>query len=329
MYKQFKKIKIFMIFVFLIFSSLLFISPSGKSGPLDEIYECYPIIEVSYNEALSQEPIIPYDEPRKINFTLYVRVGGPTADIVVSEGVGGLILILDLSIVSVPEGCHASINPPIVQVKPSVDFKTTNATIYVTVNKYVPALSLKNIVVGINTRRLGTKLPLVRKINITKTIPFIVGYLPQLSFKYKNGNVRNIIPDQAADFIVEMQNWGNADTKVNTEILDLPEGWSANIVGNTTLGTILTRGPPATVNLRVKPPINFGYHEDRAIIKVKMTPVYYNDSSYSGEPHYLYFIVQSKGFSSPGFETITILLAAILVFYPIWKRKNKTRGRKR
>ena len=90
-----------------------------------------------------------------------------------------------------------------------------------------------------------------------------------------------------------MQNWGNADTRVYTEVEDLPEGWQAKIIENTTLGTIIHGGIPATVRLKVKPPFNFGYHEDRAIIKIKMTPVYYNDSNFKGEPHYLYFIIIS------------------------------------
>ena len=79
----------------------------------------------------------------------------------------------------------------------------------------------------------------------------------------------------------------------------------------------------------MKPPINFGYHEDRAVIKLKMTPFYQNNSNYFGEPHYLNFIVQSKGFSSPGFESILVLFALIFVMYPIYKRKNKKLDSKR
>lgn len=328
MNNQFKKIKIFMILTFLIFSSLFLICPSGKAGPLDKLYECYPIIEVDFNETLLESYIIPYGEATKIPIKIKIKVGGPTADIVVGK-IKGLDLIVDLSIADVSEGAHASVNPPMVQVKPSVDFNTVNATISVTVDQNLPAFSLENIKLGLKSKRIGAARTLVKSINISQDIPFFVGYLPQLSFSYKNSNVKNIGPDQTADFIVEMQNWGNADSKVNSVIEDLPEGWQATIVENTTLGTILSGGAPVTIRIKVKPPINFGYHEDRAIIKLKMTPVYYNDSSFKGEPHYLNFIVQSNGFSTPGFETFTILLAFSLVIFSIWRRKLKMGGSKK
>ena len=44
-----------------------------------------------------------------------------------------------------------------------------------------------------------------------------------------------------------------------------------------------------------------------------MTPVYYDNSDYQGEPHYLYFIVQSKGFFTPGFEFGMLLFAIIFI----------------
>jgi len=125
------------------------------------------------------------------------------------------------------------------------------------------------------TKRIGIKATLVKAGNFTQEIPFTIGYLPQLSFTYPDGNVKNINPDETAFFTIELQNWGNGFTKVYTELVDVPEGWLTEIVQNTTLGTYqLGTNNKKTISLNVKPPTDFGYHEDRAIIKVKITPVY-------------------------------------------------------
>jgi len=319
MIRQFRKTKIFTIFVMFLCSSLFVSCPIGKSGPLDQIYECTPYIIIEYNESLLQEPIIPYDQPKEIPLQVKARIDGPAADIVAPK-LKKINFIIDMSIVEVSEGCHAAINPPIITLPVSDQYKSANATLSLTIDQYLPAFSLKNVKVGMNSGKLGK---LVIPGNFTQDIPFFVGYYPQLSFSYPNYNVKSIMPDETAYFTIEIQNWGNADTKINSEIEDIPEGWQAEIAQNTTLGTDHTGSNfKGTMLLNVKPPINFGYHEDRAVIKVKMTPEYYNNSQYKGEPHYLYFIVQSKGFSTPGFEMGIILLAFIFVLFPIWKRKN-------
>ena len=326
MIKQFHKIKIFLIFLMISSSSLIVLSPIGKSNPLDQIYECKPYIILKYNETLLQEPILPYDKPREIPIEILAKVDGPAADIVLDRigGPRGLKLIVDVSIAEVSEGCHASINPPIVQFYVSEEYISRNATISITIDQYLPAFSLKNVVVRMNSRKLGSKATLVEAGNFTQDIPFFVGYIPQLSFSYPDSNVKTINPDETAYFTIEIQNWGNGDTNVSCEIEDIPDGWIADIAHSLILGTNLFGGKSKIItSLNVKPPINFGYHEDRAIIKVKMIPTSYNKTEYQGEPLYLFFIVQSNGFSAPGFEIITLFLAFIFVFFVIWKKKNK------
>jgi len=337
MIKQFQKVKIFVVFMMLFYSSLFVFCPIGKSGPLDQIYQCTPSVIFEYNQTLLQQPVVPYDQPRVIPITVKAKVSGPASDIVLDKiGPGtGTILIIHMSIAEVSEGCHASINPPIVELDvsdqyvstrydtPSKQYIPINATLSLTIDKYLPAFSLENVKVRMESDPLGI---IVKPGNFTQDLPFFVGYYPQLSFSYPNGNVKSISPSETAYFTVGLKNFGNAATNVTTEIVDVPKGWHASIPENITLGTNLTVSNfEGTISLNVKPPINFGYHEDRAVIKVKMTPVCYNNSAYVGEPYYLSFIVQSKGFSTnatPGFETGIVLLAFIFVLFPIWKRKN-------
>jgi len=330
MNKQFQKIKISIIFLLLFCSTLFVISPIGKSGPLDQVYECYPILIIDYDQALVDEPIIPYNATRSIPVKIKARVTGPAADIVLDKiGGGGIKLIVDLSIDEVSEGCQASITPPIVQFPVSGEFVIQNATISITVNKDLPAAAQKDLIVRMSSRRLGIQATLVTSVNVTQEIPFIIGYYPKLSFVYLDGNVRNINPDETASFNFEIQNWGNSVTDVISDIVDLPEGWSAEIAHSTVLGSELVGGTSKkAISLRVKPPIDFGYHEDRVIIKVSMNPTSKINSNDTGEPHYLYFIVQSNGFSTPGFEMVILLFAIILVFIPAVIKKKRNNEKK-
>jgi len=336
MNKQFQKIEILIIFIIIFISSLFVISPVARSGPLDQIYECTPIVEIEYNETFLQEPVKPYDKPTQIPIIVKTKIDGPSSDIVAAK-IGSdwenlrdaIRLIIDISIAEVSDGCYASINPPILQFPISEEYKSTNATLSFTIDQYFSAFTLKIVKIQFSVRRIGKAATLVKAANITKDIPFIVSYQPQLSFSYPESNVKNVNPDETASFPIEIENWGNAETNVNAEIAYIPEGWQAQIVKNLTLRTNLFGGDAAEIiTLNVKPPIGFGYHEDRAIIKVKMTPVFYNDSNNTGEPHYLYFIVQSKGFSTPGFETTILIFAIIFIYIPILIIKDK-RGRKK
>lgn len=324
MKRQIKKTKTFIIFLILLSSSLVSICSIVNSGPLDQIYEITPNITIEYDESLLQKHIIPFEEARSIPVDVKLTLFGPALDIVLSK-ISGMELIVDMSIAEVPEGCQASVTPPILLIPIPGDESpfSVNATISITINQYIPALSQKIVTVRMSSRRFGGQTTLIKPGNYTQDIPFMVGYYSQLSFVYTDGNIRNISPDETADFNFEIQNWGNSATKVISEVEDLPDGWISEIVGSTVLGSELVgTSSTETIQLRVKPPIDFGYHEDRAVIKVSMTPVNVVNPDFKGEPHYLYFIVQSKGFFTPGFELVIILLAFILVV-PVWKSKNR------
>ncbi len=331
MVKEFNKFKIITIFLLLLFSSLAMFCSTGRSGPLDQIYECEPFIELKYNESILDQPIKPYEDPIEIPLKINARIIGPVADIVKNNLAGDIYLIIDLSIENISKGCYASVTPPLVRYPGiSEEYQSANTTLSITIDKDFPAFSLKNVVLNASVRRMGNKATLVKAKSFFIDIPFKVDYLSQLSFSYPEKNVKNINPQQTAVFPIEIENWGNAESKVNIEVVDVPKGWQASIKENLTLGSSLFNGDAKEiVSLNVKPPIDSGYHEDRAIIKVKMTPVFYKNSSIAGEPHYLYFIVQSKGVSTPGFEFIVILGAFCIVFYPLWKKNRKERWDRR
>jgi len=325
MNKKFQRIKIFIIFTIMLLSPLFVFCPIASSLPLDPIYECEPIFVVDYNKTLLQEPITPLAEARVIPIQIKVRIAGPAVDIVVKYT--NADIYLRPSIEEVPEGCHASVNPPLLKVplstELSTEFVSFNATVSIVVDQKLPALTEEHIIIRLKSDRLGASATVVKAANITQIVPFTIGYYPQLDVTYPDGNVKDIRPDETVSFPVKIHNLANGNTEVTFEVTDMPKGWIAEIITSTTLGTdVLGGNSNKTIYLKIKPPMDFGYHEDRGIIRVSLTPSYYNNPKFKGEPLDLYFIVQSRGFSTPGFEIITLLFAFIFVLFPIWKRKN-------
>lgn len=320
---QFNTLKLFLIFLLLTCSVIIVFCPIGKSLPMDPIYECLPDFRIEYDPELIQEPIIPFEEAREIPVVIKARITGP-ADYIIAEAKIKADLVVNLYVYNNPQGVQATITPPILIFDISDEFVSRNATISIIVDKDLPANSKKNVEIGMKVSSLGDKIDIIKEVNVTQEIPFIIGYYPKISFVYLDGNVRNIGPDEIASFNFEIQNWGNSVTDVVSEVVGLPEGWSADIVDNTFLGSKLANGTYIkTISFKVKPPINFGYHEDRAIIEVSMIPKSRINSTVIGESHRLYFIVQSQGFSTPGFETVFLFIAIIFVILPMTLKKRK------
>jgi hypothetical protein len=87
------------------------------------------------------------------------------------------------------------------------------------------------------------------------------------------------------------------------------------------------KGLARTAYLVIKPPKNFGYHNDEKTITISMQPVKYDDYSKKGEITYATFLVESRGFSTPGFESIAFIgaLAVVLNSHHISiGKENKT-----
>lgn len=343
MNKKMHKLKIVSIF-FLLCCSLISIGifcPIVEAGPLDPLYECTPYIEIDYNHTLMQQLVIPYDQPTEIPLTIKARITGAAADIVEQYISDQTYLIVHLSVENIPEGCHASINPPFVAYAGiSTQYQNADATLSFTIDTNVPAFSLKTVVINVTVESLRGKgvliLPgatLVQAASYSFKFSFIAGYLSELSFSYPEKNVKDISPAETAVFPIEIENWGNAQSNIKIEVKDIPEGWQASIVENLNLATRLFddgnsgAASKSTISLQVKPPIDFGYREDRGIIIVKMTPTTRDlETLYlEGEPHYLYFIVQSKGVSTALPETSNIIILvfiSILIIIFIWKSKK-------
>jgi hypothetical protein len=193
-----------------------------------------------------------------------------------------------------------------------------NTTLSLQVADNAPAFDLGYIKLRATARKAG----LIAGYEQNFTLTFVPDYKPLIQPAYLETNTKSIGPMDTAVFPIEVTNLGNARTVVLLNVVSAPEGWNAIVTDQLILeeGT----GSKSTAYLVVKPPKNFGYHNDERTITISMQPVKYDDYSKKGEVTTASFLVESRGFSTPGFESIMFIAAfGIVISLIMFYRKRK------
>ena len=302
--------------------------PLSSAAPMDDFIKCEAIVTVLIDEESKNEPIMPYSSPQNVSIIIQCQIRGILQDIVseiYGEKEGEKIYIFP-TIHKTPTWCTASINPPLLKVPVSEEVQSTNATVTLTLDRNSPAFEKGEIEINIFTRKLGNTAVVIPSSNKTFIIPFTVGYIPIIAINHLEGNYKAITPDDTVKFPIELINMGNGKTVINTDVLSIPDGWTVDIIPLATLDArYLGEKYKTTLNLAVKPPIDFGYHEEREVIQISVTPSSYVNPSLIGEEHILTFVVHSKGFTTPGFEGIILIFSIIILLF-IFKKNKKSKN---
>jgi len=320
------------IITFLLLTSLLFVtmSPASKAAkqPIknwitDNIYVCYNEMKIEYDKVAAESALLPVTMIKVIPITISTRVNGYFAEYIMPYYTKSPIpSIIELSVVEAPDWCKATILPNKLGIPVSNDWQSKNINLSLVINENAFAFSTGKIKIKASASRVGA----VDGITVTHDITFTPGYLPFLKINPLN-NFDLVGPKDTANFDIEIENLGNAKTRVSFELLDVPEGWSAFIAQSDVIGSKITGGDSKkTFRLTVEPPYGFGYHDERGIIRVSIIPSYFGNETLKGESYLLSFIVQSKGFSTPGFELVFVLFALVAVVF-IVKKRQKVNGR--
>ena len=314
------KIIVTLTFLFLL---LTYLMPSSSAAITDDWFVNEPVIEVEYDSEYIYDPITPYSAPTDIPIRVKIKISGINQHIV-AKRYSNQFFYIDLSLEEVPEWCKATIFPTLIQMPVDQKWQYANATVTLTLDRNSPAFEVSYLKIKIESRGMGNKATVIKKGNVTRIIPFTVGYVSLLGINELEGNHKQITPDETARFPIEVINLGNGITDINTDILSIPDGWYVDIIPIVTVDEFLGGSYKTILNLVVKPPVNFGYREDREEIKISITPSSNYNSSYEGEDYLLSFFVYSRGFSTPGFEAIFLIFGIILVLFII--RKNRSSG---
>ncbi len=138
--------------------------------------------------------------------------------------------------------------------------------------------------------------------------------------------IKEIKPGEIVIFYIDLENLGNAQTEFIFRVTKVPMGWSASIPSNIKVGKRLeNQSTKETVELRIQPHFDFGYHNEQEDIRIEVYGKYFasiGGKELRSDPYEIIFTVRSRGFSTPGFEAFPFLVALVGVVL-IYKNRPK------
>jgi len=224
---------------------------------------------------------------------------------------------IHLSVEETPSFCTATIQPNVVTPEIKKGYSYDNATLRISFKEEAPAMGEVKIKIRMHADMIPGLLFQINEATFIGEIAFMPAYLPIISVT-PQGNFLEISPGEVARFDIEIENLGNAKTVVDFTILNFPKDWSPNIISSTTI----TEDGKTTIQLLVQPPYGFGYHNERETVQIKIVPSYFADATLIGREYVETFTIQSRGFSTPGFEVAFTFIALIGVGL-LLKKRNK------
>jgi hypothetical protein len=315
MTKKFKAAKTSIVIGLLLVGFLVAVLPTTSAGL---IFNLQSALNVTWGNE-TQEPIVPRGELRTLTLVItHTVTRGALGEGVLVTLTGALIKI-DVSIIETPSWCTAIISQGTLSVTVQPDeISTVETQLSIQVANDAPAYGLGYIKIKATAATTG----IIAGYEDDFTLSFIPDYIALISPSFPETNTKEIGPMDTAVFPIDIENLGNARTKVLLTVTNLPVGWNAIITDE----LILEEGAGSmnTAYLTIRPPKGFGYHNDEKTITVSMKPVKYDDPTKQGETTLATFLLQSRGFSTPGFETIIFFGAFAMAFLIVaYTRKRK------
>jgi len=306
MTKRFKTVKASIVTGIVLVSVIVAVLPTTSAG---FIFNLQSVVTVSWAGAEAGKPVVPRGELRilTLNITYYVTKGFFGAGML--QAYSGKQIVITIEITETPSWCTANIAQGTIAaiVVPGGKYYAST-TLTLQVADDAPAYGLGSIKVKATAQAGG----LIKGYENDFTLSFIPDYKPLIKPSLLETNTKEIGPMDTATFPINIQNLGNARTIVYLNVVSVPKDWVAIVTSQVTLEE--GSDSSATAYLVVKPQKGFGYHDDQKTITISLQPVKADDSTKKGEITYETVLVQSRGFSTPGFEAITFIGALAILF---------------
>ena len=276
-------------------------------------------IDVNWSEEETEKPLVPRNEIRSLNLTVSYNIdwGGDYSYGLFVGYVGqNKKALINMKVTESSEWCVANLKQARVGAPILENRSETTAVLNIILLDDAPAY-------GEGYVKIEASIPdtaLIDSFSKEFTLNFDAGYYPTIDIQLPESNSKQIDPTESAVFPIEIENLGNARTQVLFEILNVPKGWTIAITDNVVLNEM--EGSTATAYLTINPPQNTGYHYDEQNIEVKIIPVRADNPLDQGDPLYQTFLVQSRGFSTPGFESIIFICAFLIVLFIFYLKKK-------
>lgn len=325
MIKNLKKIRTTFFLGLLFISLFIYLTPQTEAK--DPVYNAWVDVDLKWNENLTDKPIIPRDEIVELGMTVIfeIKTGETFGEGLLNGAPGpfGKILplllkgyknsataLIDLYIVDFPSWCSATLEKNRFET-PISEREQASATMFVHINENAPAFTNGSIKVEVIVKDLG----LIKGDSQVFDLPFKPAYFPVIKTDLPEMNSKRIDPNSEATFPIEIENAGNARTKVFLKVLNVPDDWSATVTDSIILGK--SKGSKNTAYLTISPSRSVGYHYDEANIVVEILPAMAEDISFKGKPIYANFLIQNRGLSTAGFELYVPIGIVILIIFVI------------
>jgi hypothetical protein len=152
-----------------------------------------------------------------------------------------------------------------------------------------------------------------------KDISFTPSFIPTIAIETDNP-IRTVGPHSSVSFKLTVKNLGNKITRVTPHIVG-GDKWTTTI---NPPNYEINPNSESTFSFSLITPYDFGWHNEYGRFEVNF---FYEVYPYrSGSPtanESIYLVVNNNGFSLPGFEFSTVIIAFLAVFVILQKRRTR------
>jgi hypothetical protein len=171
----------------------------------------------------------------------------------------------------------------------------------------------------IDIKATGEPIGKVRGFTYQESIDFTPSFVPTVQVTTKDP-IRTVSPHESVNFQINVRNLGNKITRVTPTIKNKNPDWTETI------------NPPeleidpndeATFTFSIIAPYDFGWHNEYESFEVQFkSEVYPYRTGAANNTKSVYLVVNNYGFSTPGFELLTFVVAALAIALIIRRKKS-------
>jgi hypothetical protein len=330
MNKKFRAVKASFIMAILLFSVIVAISPLTTVSARDsrpKIYSFNSYIDIEYDPTpLNQNLVI--DESINVPLTIRYWTDVPEGfmqyfpwqlrNIFLFGSPIGPMAQIHVEIVDRPEWANIYISQPdiLTDIPFKPEEKKVNTSLILSPRIEAPAVSY--------TITLNVECQTIHRINgITyqESLDFTPSFVPTIDITPEDPT-RTVGPRESVDFKITVKNMGNKLTKVTPELVNPDAKWVPTI--NPPVQEIQPQ-EEEVFTFSIYTPYDFGWHNEIQSFQIEFTTEvfpYRPDSP--SDTRSIYLRVNNYGFSTPGFEVLTLLAALMIVALIIKKRYAKS-----
>jgi hypothetical protein len=153
-----------------------------------------------------------------------------------------------------------------------------------------------------------------------ESIDFTPSFIPTIQIT-PHDPIRTVAPHETINFKIDIKNLGNKITRVTPTLKGANEDWTP------TINPPEYEIPPNqqnTFTFSIVTPFDFGWHNDYGRFQIDFeAEVYPYRTGAANLTQSIYLVVNNYGFSTPGFEFITVIMAMIVIGIIIKRRRLK------